>query len=93
MNDGRFTALIAGVILHYIIIVSVGMGLCGWKFVESLVDGTAILLIVGGIVATGLIAPAVWVCMILGALGCFNIYMVVPIITAFGVSVCLFSEG
>ena len=93
MNDSRSTALTAGIILHYIITISVGMGLCDWTFLESLADGTFILLIIGGVVATGLIAPAVWVCMILAALGCFNIYMVLPIVTAFGVSACAFSEG
>ena len=91
--DGRFAALICGLILHYVLILFIGMGLCNWGFVDSLVDGTAILIIVTAVVGTGLIAPAVWVGMILAAFGCFNIYMIVPIITAFGLACCLMAEN
>ena len=91
--DGKSAALGSGLILHYGLTLFIGMGLCNWGFCESLVDGTFILIIITAVVGTGLIAPAVWVCMILAALGCFNIYMIVPIITAFGLACCLMAEN
>lgn len=81
--------LASGLFLHYTVSVIVGLAVCGWGFLGSLVGGTFFLFLTMGVVGTGLIGPAVVVCCLLAGLGMFNIGWLFIILTATGVSCCL----
>lgn len=93
MSDSKSMVLISILIVHYIAVLTLGMFVCGWSFIGSLLAGTFFIILTTAVLGTGLIAPAVVVCMILAALNCFNIFYLLYIITASGVSACLLSEG
>ena len=92
MNDGKSIALISILIIHFIGIFVLGMGVCGWGFLDCLMGGVFFIIATTAAIGTGLVGPAVILCIILAAFNCFSVYYILHLITAAGVSACLLSD-
>jgi hypothetical protein len=93
MNDGKTIALVSVLILHYILVFVIGIGVCGWGFLEAIAAGTFFIIVTTAAIGAHLVGPAVIVCILLAAFDCFSVYYILHLATAAGVSSCLLSEG